>query len=216
MRYLLSLLTLVTITACTQDSYEKGEGAYSQMMAELADAHVNSDKRVDYVDTDEGERLVLSKSASASFITKSDTTYRVSFYYKKVDDKAESLAMGRVSVLSPLPAKDIKDMKTDPVRIESMWIGESKKYANLSLYLMTGATDSDSLRQVLGCRRDALVTNTDGTRTLRLTLYHNQGDVPEYYSQRVYLSIPIKGIKADSVCLTVNTYEGQKVLKDCL
>ena len=216
MRYLLSLLTLVTITACTQDSYEKGEGAYSQMMAELADAHVNSDKRVDYVDTDEGERLVLSKSASASFITKADTTYRVSFYYKKVDDKVESLAMGRVSVLSPLPAKDIKDMKTDPVRIESMWIGKSKKYANLSLYLMTGATDSDSLRQVLGCRRDALVTNTDGTRTLRLTLYHNQGDVPEYYSQRVYLSIPIKGIKADSVCLTVNTYEGQKVLKDCL
>ena len=216
MRYLLSLLTLVTITACTQDSYEKGEGAYSQMMAELADAHVNSDKRVDYVDTDEGERLVLSKSASASFITKADTTYRVSFYYKKVDDKAESLAMGRVSVLSPLSAKDIKDMKTDPVRIESMWIGKSKKYANLSLYLMTGATDSDSLRQVLGCRRDALVTNTDGTRTLRLTLYHNQGDVPEYYSQRVYLSIPIKGIKADSVCLTVNTYEGQKVLKDCL
>ena len=216
MRYLLSLLTLVTITACTQDSYEKGEGAYSQMMAELADAHVNSDKRVDYVDTDEGERLVLSKSASASFITKSDTTYRVSFYYKKVDDKAESLAMGRVSVLSPLSAKDIKDMKTDPVRIESMWIGKSKKYANLSLYLMTGATDSDSLRQVLGCRRDALVTNTDGTRTLRLTLYHNQGGVPEYYSQRVYLSIPIQGMKADSIWFTVNTYEGQKVLKDCL
>ena len=216
MRYLLSLLTLVTITACTQDSYEKGEGAYSQMMAELADAHVNSDKRVDYVDTDEGERLVLSKSASASFITKADTTYRVSFYYKKVDDKVESLAMGRVSVLSPLPAKDIKDMKTDPVRIESMWIGKSKKYANLSLYLMTGATDSDSLRQVLGCRRDALVTNTDGTRTLRLTLYHNQGDVPEYYSQRVYLSIPIQGMKADSIWFTVNTYEGQKILKDCL
>lgn len=216
MRYLLSLLTLVTITACTQDSYEKGEGAYSQMMAELADAHVNSDKRVDYVDTDEGERLVLSKSASASFITKADTTYRVSFYYKKVDDKVESLAMGRVSVLSPLPAKDIKDMKTDPVRIESMWIGKSKKYANLSLYLMTGATDSDSLRQVLGCRRDALVTNTDGTRTLRLTLYHNQGGVPEYYSQRVYLSIPIQGMKADSIWFTVNTYEGQKILKDCL
>jgi hypothetical protein len=216
MRYLLSLLTLVTITACTQDSYEKGEGAYSQMMAELADAHVNSDKRVDYVDTDEGERLVLSKSASASFITKADTTYRVSFYYKKVDDKAEFLAMGRVSVLSPLSAKDIKDMKTDPVRIESMWVGKSKKYANLSLYLMTGTTDSDSLKQVLGCRRDALVTNIDGTRTLRLTLYHNQGGVPEYYSQRVYLSIPIQGMKADSIWFTVNTYEGQKVLKDCL
>ena len=164
MRYLLCLLTLVTITACTQDSYEKGEGTYSQMMAELADAHVN----------------------------------------------------GRVSVLSPLSAKDIKAMKTDPVRIESMWVGKSKKYANLSLYLMTGTTDSDSLKQVLGCRRDALVTNADGTRTLRLTLYHNQGGVPEYYSQRVYLSIPIQGMKVDSIWFTVNTYEGQKILKDCL
>ena len=81
MRNVLCLLVVIVATACTQDSYEKGEGAYSQMMAQLADAHVNSDKRVDYVDTDEGEHLVLNRSAAASFITKADTTYRVSFYY---------------------------------------------------------------------------------------------------------------------------------------
>ena len=124
--------------------------------------------------------------------------------------------MGRVSVLSPMNPKDIKEMKTDPVRVESMWIGKSKKYLNVGLYLMMGTTEADSLKQVLGCRRDALITNVDGTRTLRLTFYHDQGGVPEYYSQRVYLSIPIQGVKADSIWFTVNTYDGQKILKDCL
>ena len=81
---------------------------------------------------------------------------------------------------------------------------------------MMGTTEADSLKQVLGCRRDALITNVDGTRTLRLTFYHDQGGVPEYYSQRVYLSIPIQGVKADSIWFTVNTYDGQKILKDCL
>ena len=107
-------------------------------------------------------------------------------------------------------------MKTDPVRMESMWIGKSKKYLNMGFYVMTGKADVDSLKHVLGCRRDTLITNIDGTRTLRLTFYHDQGGVPEYYSQRVYLSIPIQGIKADSVWLNVNTYEGKRILKDCL
>lgn len=213
MRNVLCLLVVIVATACTQDSYEKGEGAYSQMMAQLADAHVNSDKRVDHIDTDEGEHLVLNRSAAASFITKADTTYRVSFYYRMVDGKAEPLSLGRVPVVTP---KLILHMKTDPVRMESMWIGKSKKYLNMGFYVMTGKPDVDSLKHVLGCRRDTLITNIDGTRTLRLTFYHDQGGVPEYYSQRVYLSIPIQGIKADSVWLNVNTYEGKRILKDCL
>ena len=57
MRNLLCLLMVFAAVACTQDAYEKGEGAYSEMTAQLADAHVNSDKRVDYVDTDEGTLL---------------------------------------------------------------------------------------------------------------------------------------------------------------
>lgn len=213
MRNLLCLLMVFAAVACTQDAYEKGEGAYSEMTAQLADAHVNSDKRVDYVDTDEGEHLMLSQSASARFITKADTTYRVSFYYKMVEGKAEPLSMGRVTVFSP---QVIKAMKTDPVRMESMWIGRSKKYLNMSFYVMTGTTDDDDVKQTLGCRRDGVTKNADGTQTLRLTLYHDQGGVPEYYSQRVYVSIPIQGIKVDSIFLQVNTYDGEKILKDCL
>ena len=200
-----TLLILVLLCSCTQDAYDKGEGDYSQMTAQLADAHVDAQKYIDYVDTDEGERLVLIQPVTASFIAKADTTYRVSFYYKMSDDKAQPITLGRVLVATP---KAIKDMKTDPVRLESMWIGKSAKYLNMGLYLMTGTTQSDSLKHVLGCRRDTLMHNADGTTTLRLTFYHDQGGVPQYYSQRAYFSIPLTGVAADSVWLSVNTYDG--------
>ena len=44
---------LILNTSCTQDVYEKGEGDFSQMTAQLADAHVDAKKYIDYVDTDE-------------------------------------------------------------------------------------------------------------------------------------------------------------------
>ena len=196
---------LILNSSCTQDVYEKGEGDFSQMTAQLADAHVDAKKYIDYVDTDEGEHLVLNQPVTASFITKADTTYRVSFYYKMVDDKAQPITLGNVLVVTP---KAIKEMKTDPVRLESMWIGKSAKYLNMGVYLMTGTPQTTNLKQTLGCRRDTLMHNADGTTTLRLTFYHDQGGVPQYYSQRAYFSIPLTAVAADSVWLSVNTYDG--------
>lgn len=201
---------LILNSSCTQDVYEKGEGDFSQMTAQLADAHVDAKKYIDYVDTDEGEHLVLNQPVTASFITKADTTYRVSFYYKMSGEKAEPITLGRVLVATP---KVIEKMKTDPVRLESMWIGKSAKYLNMGVYLMTGTTQSSSLKQILGCRRDTLMHNADGTTTLRLTFYHDQGGVPQYYSQRAYFSIPLTGVAADSVWLSVNTYDGLIIRK---
>jgi len=205
LRSTLFVVALLCLCSCTQDTYDKGEGDYSQMMAELADAHVDAHKYIDYVDTDEGQHLVLSEAVTASFIAKADTTYRVSFYYKMAGEKAQPITLGNVLVVTP---KAIKDMKTDPVRLESMWIGKSAKYLNMGVYLMTGTTQSSSLKQILGCRRDTLMHNADGTTTLRLTFYHDQGGVPQYYSQRAYFSIPLTGVAADSVWLSVNTYDG--------
>jgi len=37
--------------------------------------------------------------------------------------------------------------------------------------------------------------------------------VPEYYSQRTYVSIPLTGVDADSLWLTVNTYDGLVIRK---
>ena len=45
-------------------------------------------------------------------------------------------------------------------------------------------------------------------------LYHDQGGVPEYYTVQQYVSIPSPLLKdADTVELTLNTYNGKKVVK---
>jgi hypothetical protein len=53
-----------------------------------------------------------------------------------------------------------------------------------------------------------ITVNADSTRTMQLLFNHHQGDVPEYYSQRAYISLPLQGLAADSVRLTVVTYDG--------
>ena len=49
----------------------------------------------------------------------------------------------------------------------------------------------------------------DSTRAVRLLLYHDQGGVPEYYSQRAFFSIPVKVLVTDTIHLLINTYSGQ-------
>ena len=53
-----------------------------------------------------------------------------------------------------------------------------------------------------------LYQNADGTKTLHLTFFHDQAGVPEYYSQRIYLSIPLPPTGVDTIWMDVNTYDG--------
>ena len=104
---------------------------------------------------------------------------------------------------------------TDPVYVESCWRARNGRYLNLRLRVMTGDDEvAQSTRHVFGCVNDTLVTQADSTTTLHLSLYHSQGGQPEYYSREVYLSIPLYDVSADSVRLTVQTYNGllQKTL----
>ena len=57
---LLSLCVCVTVlTSCTNDAYDKGDGEYSMMTAEMADAHVGTDKKVDYAVTDDAVEVLV-------------------------------------------------------------------------------------------------------------------------------------------------------------
>ena len=45
---------------------------------------------------------------------------------------------------------------------------------------------------------------------MTLRLHHDQGGVPEYYSSRIYTSIPLNGELAGKIIrLKVNTYKGE-------
>jgi hypothetical protein len=62
--------------------------------------------------------------------------------------------------------------------------------------------------QKLNAVSDTLITYPDGQRTLSVLLYHDQANVPEYYSTQAYVSIPTTGLGVDSIRLYINTYSG--------
>lgn len=205
-RILLALAaTLPSVLSCTTDTYDKGEGEYSTIEAQMAEIHVDRTHLPDYLTTDDGERLLIKTPVAISWTKTADSTYRAMTYFTRTANGIHLTSANRVAVAMPKP---ITDLMTDPVRFESAWISGSGIYLNTCIYLMLGATDDDEAIHTLGCHKDTVRHNADGTTTQLLTLYHDQGGVPEYYSRRTYISIPLYGIETDSICLCVNTYKG--------
>lgn len=209
MRKLLLLILLAAVTACEMDDYGKGEGQYSLVRADFAQAHVGADKAIDYIVTDDGNRLSLSIPFTAKWLTTASTTERVLIYYRDRGTQAEVVSVSQVPVAQIQHRVDSeKTAETDPVKLESMWLSKNRRYLNANIILMMGSTDEAEAKHHLGVVRDSTLTHPDGRSTLCLRLLHNQGGVPEYYSYSTYFSIPLSDITTDSVCLSVNTYSG--------
>ena len=210
MKNLFCLFTLAfVVAACEQEVYDKGDSALSYMRADFVEAVVGSNKQVSYVLTDADERLPLTAAYAAKWIERPDTVYRVVMYYNYTDQKAEVLNLSRVSTVSVRPHYQFKDgVKTDPLGLESVWMSSNRRYLNLSVIIKTGSVSSDAEIQTLGMVGDTIMVGDDGLRTYQLRLYHSQGDVPQYYSQRLYFSVPLSGLPADSLQLSVSTYDG--------
>ena len=207
---LLSAVSLFAFaTSCEQELYDKGDSEYSLMRADFVEAFVDNDKQVGYVVTDDDERLQLTAPYTAQWIQRSDTTYRAVLYYNKVGEKAEAIALSRVSTTQIRKPGEFKSGdKTDPLGMESVWLSGNRKYLNLCLILKTGAVEDEKVTQTLGIIGDTIVADDGGRRTYQLRVFHNQGGVPEYYSQRVYFSVPLEELEVDSLRLSINTYKG--------
>lgn len=204
------LLALFLFVACKQDSYETGDGEYSLLTADFVEAHTAAAKTVDYVVTDEGKQLWPHQSLNASWATKADTLYRAALYYNySGSSTVEVVSLKKVSV-APITPKDSikKGMKTDAVRLESMWLSKNKRYLNAAIFVKSGDTDDEKAAHILGIVATDTLHYANSASTLCLQLYHDQGGVPEYYSQRAYFSIPLQGIANDSVRLSITTPEG--------
>lgn len=203
-------VALVLLAACTQDAYEKGEGEYSLLRADFVDMHAGSDKYVDYVVTDDGDSLAAEPPFTISWIQTADSTYRALLYYNKREGKAEVVSIGQVLVPAIKNAGTVKGgVVTDPVYVESVWRARTGRYLNLRLRVLTGQVEEEKKAgQVFGCADDTLVSHPDGHSALYLRLYHSQNGEPEYYSRYVFLSVPIGGVKADTIVMRINTYDG--------
>lgn len=209
-----SLFYLFTFLSCTTDAYDKGEGDYSLMRAEMADITVDHNKQALHATTDEGELLLFDKPFTASWFGTPDSVYRAVLYYNKVEGNlAQAIGVGNVSVLRPHP---IKDMKTDPVRFESAWLSTNGRYLNAGIYVLLGDFANELLVQTIGMNTDTLIQHDNGKRTAHLTLYHDQGNMPEYYSQRCYLSVTLDSLDVDTVRLNIHTYDSLLTKQFCV
>ena len=214
---ILLLLGLGGVSSCTMDSYEKGEGEYSLMRADLVEAHTGADKYVDYVLTDDGDSLRSLKPFTVKWVSTADTTYRAILYYNLVGDQAEAVSMSQTLTLPVRSHRYYQEhdgFHQDPLYLESAWLAGTRRFLNLRLRLLTGTTDDSSQRQRVGIVSDTVVTlpvatgSADSLRVGYLRLFHDQASVPEYYSSTVVASIPLTAYQPDSLVLSVATYDG--------
>lgn len=213
-KLLTAIFCLAAFTACTIDYYEKGEGDYSSMQGDFAMVHANNDKKIDYADLDNGERLYLAEPLAKTWVDKADALYRSMFYYKKNGSSIEVVSISQISEIGIISADTLKkrkvEVKTDPLKLESIWVSKNKQYLNASIYLKTGSATDENAMHSLGLVLDSIHLNSDKTKVLYMRLYHDQGGMPEHYSVNTFFSLPLEKLPVDSICLTVNTYDGKQ------
>lgn len=203
--------------SCTQDGYDKGDGVYSLMQGDFVEAQVDASKKLISLTTDDGVTMPLTQPYAARWITTADTVYRCMLYYNKVKDSQGRTAAEIVSI-SPVPCASLvslskfkSKLKTDPVKLQSVWMSKSRKYLNMYLQLMIGNPEDTSAVQQIAMVCDTVFTYPDSTRTCSIVLHHDQNRQPEYYSTDAWLSLPVSSLPMDSFRLAVNTYSGPVV-----
>ena len=204
--------TLATLAACTSEGYDTGDGQLSYLTASLSMLHTGANKLVDAAELDNGTRLTLARPVAVAWATRPDTTYRALLYYDaSADGTATCTARTavQVPVLRPTPDAETAQMHTDPVGVEGVWMSRKGTLLNLSLLLKAGKTDASDAVQTLGVVSHGLSTGSDGKRTARIELYHDQGGVPEYYTVQRYFSVDTRDLgNPDIIELSIRTYRG--------
>lgn len=204
-------VSLLIVSACEHDFYETGDSGLSYLHTDFVEARTNTASAFVEATTDDGIRLTLNPAFKTQWATEADTTYRALLYYNKVHEGvAEPIAITPVAVLPLRLALNIPFVHTDPVGFESAWMSRNGGYLNLGLTLKTGKGDDKEATQSLGIVCDSVKQLPSGSRMFYLRLRHHQDGVPEYYSARVFASIPLEGFRQqDSITLDINTYKGK-------
>ncbi len=213
---IITLAAAITAVGCTSEGYETGDSQLSYMRADFVEVHTDGDKAIDCAVTDDGERLAVAKPFHASWAERPDTLYRALLYYNRIgntdsESEAEVIASAQIMVVRPHRKDEIKDMRTDPVTFESLWMSRTGRYLNLGFTLKTGTPEDDKAVQTVAVANEGTVVSSDGKKTAILRFFHDQGGVPQYYSSSTYISIPMTDFSADSVRFAINTYQGEMV-----
>ena len=203
------LLLLLALTACENETYDSGDGKYSYLRADFGEIYTGDPTVALGAVTDEGDAIVFSQPYTVRWAVKADTTYRALVYYHVLaDGKAQPQSVSRVPVITPYVTARPDTVKFDPLSLESTWVSKNGKYLNVAVVVKTGQADGIDALQTIGLMHDGEAVLADDTKQLRLRFIHDQAGVPQYYSSRAFVSLPLKDIAADVITLSVPTYDG--------
>lgn len=198
---------LLLLGACKEDEY-----VYPNVISTFIDVTTDADGTLQNLITDKGETLQILNQKGLDGLTP-DSIYRsVSIYEPKATDaqgNATALLYSCQLIISvkPVTADKLPNgiAKTDPLYIQSVW--KSGNYLNLILLPM--AKDKSHIFHFV---EEGITDNGDGSRTLHLTLYHDQNGDYEAFTRKSYLSVPLwayegRLTQGDRVIIRINTYE---------
>ena len=198
-RYGILLATLL-FTSCGEEEY-----VFPDLVTEMVCLKTDANGFGTHFITDNGHVWNLQKGNQPNKLT-ADSTYRVVSRYAPLNETdAQAYSFYQTVSSLPKPESEYESIHTDPVSIQSIW--RSGDYLNMVLLISVKNQEHE-----LSFIENEIVENTDGTRALVLTLFHDRkGDV-EGFDEKCYLSVPLwhyEGIlnKGDQIILQLNTYK---------
>ena len=194
------LFAVVLLTACGEEEY-----VFPDLITEMSCLRTDSKGFGTQIITDEGTIWHLQEGSRPDSLT-ADSLYRVVSRFAPVAD-SEAVAYSFWEVISPLPKPENEygSIHMDPVSIQSIWrIGD---YLNMVLQVKVKDQEHE-----LSFIDNGVVTNTDGSQTLTLSLFHDRKNDVEGFDQKFYLSVPLwhyqgKLNKGDAIVFQLYTYK---------
>ena len=194
------LFAVVLLTACGEEEY-----VFPDLITEMSCLRTDSKGFGTQIITDEGTIWHLQEGSRPDSLT-ADSLYRVVSRFAPVAD-SEAVAYSFWKVISPLPKpeSEYESIHLDPVDIQSIW--QSGDYLNMVLQVMVKDKEHK-----LSFIDNGITSNTNGTQTLHLTLFHHRKDDVEGFMQKYYLSVPLwhyegKLNKGDTIVFELYTYK---------
>ncbi len=200
------------LEGCSNDTYE-----YPSVKLELITIEAGSTGSIQTFVTDDGERLTVAEDRSQTVITP-NSRMRVLSNYQPLYSSSGTLtgegviyAVGSVVSADPIPVSEIEgDLKTDPVTLQSIWMGTD--YLNM-VVLVKAQSGTHYFRFI----EDEVVTvDEEAVTYVCLSLYHDASNDMEAYTQKAYLSIPLRQYASVAegqeiqICFRLHTYDGEE------
>lgn len=202
--FLLSFLFPLLLSGCSDDDY-----IYPNVLTDMVDLQTDNTGTVRYLITDQGNQWRIQARTGLDGLAP-DTIYRTVTMYAPLTESGsaekEAMLYNTQLVLSPVPMPEskFKDLKTDPVEIQS--IARSGNYLNLILQVK--AKDQPHGYHFI----ENKLESKNGKQTLYLTLYHDRNNDIEGFNRKVYMSVPLWAYanvlhKGDKIVFNINTYK---------